>query len=392
MHPTDGRDVTRAREESRGQVIVIMALALVALLSVVGLVIDGGNAFARQRATQNATDASAEAGAGQLLRRLARVPAPAAGWNAEVLAAVQANATQNGITGPLVIEYTDLQGNILGAVPGSGDPAANVAGVKVTASQTFDTFVSRVIGINQLTATTDATAVAGYGIASGRGGVLPITFPLVLTVCDGSSDAQYFDQEWPHNVTIAIPLCKNTAGNVGWIDWYPPAGGADELADAIQSPSNPTVTTPKWYFIAATGNVNSGQVQSALDTWVGDDILLPIFYADVNAPIPGACDATPDGDMTQLADCPVANRGGNGQNQWYYLVTFASFHLDAAYAQGNHTTECNAPGLITVAGGNGGTSCLVGHFNAAVAAASMTVGSAGTYTSEYTPLTIQLID
>jgi len=65
---------------------------------------------------------------------------------------------------------------------------------------------------------------------------------------------------------------------------------------------------------------------------------------------------------------------------------------DAAYAQGNHTTECNAPGLITVAGGNGGTSCLVGHFNAAVAAASMTVGSAGTYASEYTPLTIQLID
>jgi len=104
MLPTDGHDVTRAREESRGQVIVIMALALVALLSVVGLVIDGGNAFARQRATQNATDASAEAGAGQLLRKLALVPTPAGGWNAEVIAAVQANATQNGITGSLVIE------------------------------------------------------------------------------------------------------------------------------------------------------------------------------------------------------------------------------------------------------------------------------------------------
>ena len=45
------------------QTLTVVALAMVPLLLVVGLVIDGGWAFAQQRRTQNAMDAAANAGA-----------------------------------------------------------------------------------------------------------------------------------------------------------------------------------------------------------------------------------------------------------------------------------------------------------------------------------------
>ena len=56
--------MTRAqsdRRDERGQVLVIVAGALVALIAMVGLVIDGGYAWGQQRDTQNGADAAAKA-------------------------------------------------------------------------------------------------------------------------------------------------------------------------------------------------------------------------------------------------------------------------------------------------------------------------------------------
>jgi Flp pilus assembly protein TadG len=58
---TDGRD------GERGQVIVIFALSLVAIMGMVGLVLDGGSAFAQRRAEQNAADLAALAAANDLI-------------------------------------------------------------------------------------------------------------------------------------------------------------------------------------------------------------------------------------------------------------------------------------------------------------------------------------
>ena len=51
------------RERERGQIIVIFALALVAIVAMVGLVLDGGSAFAQRRDEQSAADLSALAAA-----------------------------------------------------------------------------------------------------------------------------------------------------------------------------------------------------------------------------------------------------------------------------------------------------------------------------------------
>ena len=55
---------SHASDRSRsGQVLVIVALGMVAFIAMVGLVIDGGNAWGQQRETQNGADSAAKAGA-----------------------------------------------------------------------------------------------------------------------------------------------------------------------------------------------------------------------------------------------------------------------------------------------------------------------------------------
>jgi Flp pilus assembly protein TadG len=399
-----------------GQTLVIFALALVALLAMVALIIDGGNAFAQQRRTQNGADAAAEAGAVELARRLAQLPPTGPGeqavWDGRVLAAVNATATANGLTVVGTPEYTDVDGAVLGLV-GTGSIPDGTQGVRAAGSLQFSTYIAGVIGLNQLTASATATAVTGYVDEVGRGGLIPLTFPVIITQCEtGSGPAKLVnpvepvDPEtgltlWPTGEAnmVALPLCSNGPGNVGWIDWDPPAGGASDIAASIIEPDNGTITTPKWYFVAETGAVKS--LDDEMDTWETKDILLPIFHVQLDDPatpavdetLIGTCDTEPTGDQTRLRDCPAGHNGGTGQNQWYFLVSFGEFHLEHSYIQGLHEAECNDPSLAIPATSGSGSpinNCLIGYFNAPVIAKSGSVGS-GTSAYSYTPLAIQLI-
>ena len=50
-----------SRQGRSGQILVIFAGGAIAILAGIAIVVDGGNALAQQRATQNGADASAEA-------------------------------------------------------------------------------------------------------------------------------------------------------------------------------------------------------------------------------------------------------------------------------------------------------------------------------------------
>lgn len=365
-----------------GQALVLVVLAFFAIVAMVGLVIDGGNAFAQQRLTQNWTDGAAQGGAVQLMRRLVGVPGNDAFWDQQVVAAVQSYVVPEGLGRVDAIDYTDEDGDVLGSA-GTGVIPAGTWGVHVRASRSFPTYVAGAIGLPRFTATTEATAIAGYAEGTGTGGVIPVTFPVLVATCNGQN-LLTVGGEWPTgpNNPVVVPLCGNSPGNVGWIDWTPPAGGTDELADAILNPNNPTITTPRWYYVSQTGNVNSSQVQTALEWWIGKEILLPIFYADPDDPLPGTCNTEPANPKTEVTNCPDANRGGNGQNQWYFLVTFASFHLQEVHVQGS-SRECDT--------GNGATSCLIGYFTNDVVPSNVTVGPGNSGTTSFTPPGVQLI-
>jgi hypothetical protein len=369
----------------RGQVLVIVAVAMVAIVAMVGLVVDGGYAWGKQRDTQNAADAAAEAGAVVMAQRLAGVvPAKT---DADVLAAVLLAGSENNISPPDAW-YTDIYGNLLdptGAITtdranaakvGSGAIPPSAAGVEAIGSQTFDTFLVRVIGFDQLTATAPATAVAGYvqDVCSAEAGcdVIPVTVPVTVLGCNGQGDPAPAvpTTYWaPTNAPQTIPLCKNGPGNVGWLDWTPTAGGTSELEQSIRYPDNDEMTIPDWFYVTSTGNVNSKSIEDALnETWGGKVVLMPLF--DVT------CDATPTGPGVN--DCPSGHVGGHGQQQWYHLPQFAAFQFcggtpnwcdgsygpnnneagpsfaKGAYVNGNNTNPCDT--------GNGGTACLAGRF------------------------------
>ena len=61
-----GQRQAPARRE-RGQILVIFALGLIVIIGMVGLVLDGGSAFAMRRTEQNAADFAAVAGANAYL-------------------------------------------------------------------------------------------------------------------------------------------------------------------------------------------------------------------------------------------------------------------------------------------------------------------------------------
>jgi len=398
------------RHRDPGQSLVIFAVALVAIIAMVGLVIDGGNAFVQQRATQNGNDAVAEAGAGQLARRMLGVPPVGndATWDARVAEAINQTANANGVTVVGIPQYVSWDPVNDLATPvgpvGTGSIPASAQGVQVGANRTFDTYFSGVIGLSRFTSTTDATAVTGYAETAAAGTLIPLTFPIVLTQCEqGGGSSRLFlpdgGTEWPYGPLnrLALPLCSNGPGNVGWIDWDPPAGGASEIGDSIRNPNSPPVQTKKWYFVTEQGAVTS--LDDDMDTWENRDIKIPIFHVEANPDgtpsLIGTCDDTPANDQRDLSDCPPGDVGMNGAQGWYYLVTFAEFHLERSYIQGNFEAECNDPSLVSTAGTSSAVNppdnCLIGYFKAPVVAGEFEAGGT-TPESQFSPVAIQLVD
>ena len=142
---------------------------MVLMIAMVGLVIDGGYAWGQQRATQNATDATAEAGAVVLVQALAGVTVT----DDDVWASVSSSPPRTAIRpsiprriawvvrlrqgrSGICAYYTDIDGNMLdhagapyavGTLSGAAPPTG-AAGVVAKAQKKIDTFLARVIGIN----------------------------------------------------------------------------------------------------------------------------------------------------------------------------------------------------------------------------------------------------
>lgn len=140
----------------RGQALVLIALLMVGLMGVMGLVVDGGNAYAQRRRMQNAADASALAGARQVNQMGAT--------NGQILAKVNDYATRNGTSGNPPSNYVDKNGNSMGAISSyaSGSPMPSGAvGVSVIATEAVSSYFLGVLGINAFPVKANAVGMAG---------------------------------------------------------------------------------------------------------------------------------------------------------------------------------------------------------------------------------------
>ena len=417
------------RRPDGGQALVIMVGVMLLSIALLAVIIDGGNVLTQQRATQTGSDSTAEAGAVVLATRLAGAAEPAPGWDATIADKLAASAAANGMTVSAAY-YTDICGIPLqangtaalnadnsedlaaAAQVGGGLPTGTattpdcpsrtvgpVAGVMVIGEKIVGAYVARAVGIPSFTVTTRATAVAGYlqGYCAADQGewcaVLPVTIPVNQVTCDGQNDIVPGTDPWPWNTVLTVPLCKNSPGNVGWLDWTPPGGGAKELVCSIVNPDNPLIILPSWQWVPSTGNVNGGGkcvdddtgisytgVEDAIRKYNGQIVLIPQFDLTCRARNndPDPISTKPTIETPPNYGCPNPPGGGNGQNLWYRMPSFAFFELcdpgieacagrNGAYIQGNDAAVCDT--------GNGATSCLVGKFTDVMGSGTVGPGS-----------------
>jgi Flp pilus assembly protein TadG len=154
--------IQRGQDGERGAVAVIVSIGLVALLALVGLVVDGGNAFSQRRQMQNAADSAALAGANALQQYRSTTPKPSA---AIIYNAARAKATENGAkVAPFTCDLVryNATGTILGTVScpttSAGAVPSDAYKVRVSVESDHDTTFMRVVGADSFTARNAAAA------------------------------------------------------------------------------------------------------------------------------------------------------------------------------------------------------------------------------------------
>jgi hypothetical protein len=341
------------RQEQRGQALAVMVIGISVFVIASGMVLDGGNAMTQQRAVQNGADSAALAGAVVIIEQRGG----AARDDDDVLDAITEAFADNG--GQLAsASYVDFARTAVGTVGQGGSIPASAWGVHATGTHTFSTLLAGFAGITTMTAGAEATALGGAlrGVCSASDGcgVMPVTFSIPITTCDGTNRPLRVGIEWPlvglstalndssGRYMSTVPLCTTGPGGVGWLEM----GCGGNLRDQINTPCNGPFDIPTW-IQTSTGNVNA--VEDAINAYRGQAILVPMFDA--------TCRDVPSTGLP--ADCLDP---GQGNNLYYHIPRFAYFLLHRAYIQGGNTAACNsAPGQPLV-GGNGSTSCVKGWF------------------------------
>jgi hypothetical protein len=385
IHRTEGRSVKR-RQGQRGQVLFIFVIALVALIGMAGLILDGGAVFAQQRVAQNGADGAANAGTVVIASNLG---SPGLNDGSDVWTAINDTANDNDLESWTAI-YTDVYGEPIGLdVVNTGPIPADARGVRVAGKRTASTTFARVLGINNLDANADATVIAGAAsldcvVAEDGCSLLPLTFPVQVSQCDSSGELvegpwigapppdpeNVGDEYWPivgagdlptatdpdgNPDTLAIlPLCRSSStgsGAFGWLDLDP---GIPNLPGEIEGPLTVAPEIPDW-FQTQSGNPNS--VDDEISAYIHQPVLIPLNN--------GACRVDPGTAET----CPDEYEGVDpvGNNTWYYVHTLAVFYLHEVHVQGGmgNVDECASPPggpPVPVTNGSGFLGCLKGWF------------------------------
>ncbi len=127
----------------RGQALILIVSAIVALLGVTGLAVDGGNAYADRRRAQNAADSAALAGA------LARVNQES--WLDRIDGVARLNGYDNDGVGNVVEVHSP---------PVSGPYQGNIEYIQVRIRSNVRTYFASVLGIPEIKNVVEAVALS----------------------------------------------------------------------------------------------------------------------------------------------------------------------------------------------------------------------------------------
>ncbi len=142
------------KKSERGQALVLIVFAIVALVGLTGLAIDGGNAYSDRRNAQNAADTAALAAALSKVRG-----ADQTAWQAIGEQRASSNGYTDSSNGAVVRIYECDQSN------GTDQPSCNLPAtedptqyVSAAITSSVRTYFAQVVGIRQMTNTVQAVA------------------------------------------------------------------------------------------------------------------------------------------------------------------------------------------------------------------------------------------
>jgi len=191
-------------QQGKGQILVLTAISMVALVSAVGLVLDGGGTFVQRRDQQNASDLAALAGANAWL-----VDTNTLTRDQSAINAARAVATSNGYTDGANAQIV----NVTLAPYGQGES------VQVDIGAPHHNAFGGLIGLPSWPVSTTATAAGGPG--GGAQGSAPVMFH-VNVFPGGQPTGQYADPAHPFvfgETNGDYPVSPN---DVAWTDFHQP--------------------------------------------------------------------------------------------------------------------------------------------------------------------------
>jgi len=265
--------IHQSQSKQSGQVLIIVALFLVALIGMLALVLDGGNLYVQRRRMQNAADAGALAGARALAKN---------GTTAEAQAAAESYAiVHNGADTAQVTIDAD--------------------GLTVVACKDTQMTFARVLGVEHINVCARAGAMTGpIGSAVGLAPIAIRDFEYLFNV-------PYVI--WDDDVERDLASGYISGSNRGWLSlncvWPQVCGtaGADLLKEWMINGYPSAITFNSW--IRGDGGVKAAVIQQAK---VDQLLKIPVYDE-------------------------IVNKASN--QAYYHVLKFAAFRVTEVYASGN---------------------------------------------------------
>lgn len=237
----------------RGAVAIIVGLTMVVMIGAVGLAMDAGRLYISKTETQNAADACALS-ASLDLTGSPNIPAAqfAIAENAG-RAVARRNRTNLQRTAVVDAEVTvQFSGSLNGPWTGAGGAAPDSRYVRCTIGEpTIAATFMRVLGFNDSAVNSLASATLAPSQTNCA------AMPVGLCATTNTAPYGFVAGQW---YVSLFGTGGQLTGSFGWLDFSPPAGGANELSAQILGAGACTV---------ATGSQvgQSGAVQSLANDW-----------------------------------------------------------------------------------------------------------------------------
>jgi Flp pilus assembly protein TadG len=276
----------RAPRSDRGQILVVFVLAMVAIIGMVGLAIDGGAAYAQRRDQQTAADLAALAAANDYLL----------GNNA-----TQATTRARAIAA--LNNFTDGSGSTVVDVDIDTD---NGIGVAVSIQSSHRNSFLGAIGMANWQVTTTASALAGFPDTAGGAG--PFIFPISAFNDDGTPKYQTATDFGEGNGDVPV-----SDKDIAWTNYGTGNVNTSEVRSIIDGSTTINATLTYGEYIGQHNNGNHTTLFDDVDTYLSGKEM-PVAVVDAG------------GNFMGWATFHVnsASGGSDKHINGYFLSSFAS--------------------------------------------------------------------